>query len=277
MAGLGKSHFNTIHNALRERSGMVNFTAAWQAIHRAFEIGRIEGGKLKFAAGDLELLRAEARREFGWDPMEPLAGQTRLEAAAQTIDEKLAPQRPDDGFVLAKGALPAPLPALMPDLSLRVPVASLDLAAISQVLVIENLDSFDAWERYPAPAGLDDSLVLYRGHGGWARGTRQLLDSLPPGTPVTVFADYDPAGLSIAASLPRATALLLPELEQRLLEKGSREYFALQSLQARHLDGSELNGWQAVWEEMQSHHVSIKQQHMLALGARLRLVQRHTD
>ena len=275
MSGLGKTHLNAIHNALRERSGVVNFTAAWQEIHRLFNLGRVERRKLRLSSEELELLRMEAKRAFGWDPIEPLGGQTRLDAAHQAIDEKLATERPDDGFVLVKGALPAPLPALAPGLSLRIPLSHLDLAAIEQVLVIENLDCFDAWEHYPVPIELEGCLVLYRGHGGWARGTRELLASLPNEVRVTAFPDYDPAGLSIAASLPRADALLLPELDQRLLEKGSHAHFARQSRQAAHLEALALDGWQGVWEEIKRHGVSIKQQHMLALGARLRLVPRH--
>lgn len=274
MAGLGKTHFNAIHRALRNRSASVDFSATWRDIHREFGLGRIERGKLHLSRADLEQLRTDARQTFGWDPMEPLSGQTRLQAANQAIDEKLAAGRPDDAFVLVKGNLPAPLPQLDPELSLRVPLGRLDAAGIAQVLVVENLDSFDDWQAYPRPAALDGCLVLYRGHGGLARGARRLLASLLPGTPVTVFADYDPAGLLIAAGL-RATHLLLPELEAHLLAKGNREHFVHQYTARRHLENTALHGWQTVWEEMRGHGVSLKQQHMLALGARLRRVPRH--
>ncbi|GAB3388437.1 DUF7281 domain-containing protein [Azotobacter armeniacus] len=127
---------------------------------------------------------------------------TRREVAAQAIDEKLARQRPDDHYILAKGRLPAPLPSLSPELSLRVPLASLDLVSIGQVVVVESLDSFDDWHAYPAPAELAGSLVLYRGHGSLARGARRLLAALPDTARVTVFPDWDPAGLFIAQTLP---------------------------------------------------------------------------
>ncbi|MFB8829555.1 hypothetical protein ACE0DR_09795 [Azotobacter sp. CWF10] len=133
-------------------------------------MGRLDGNWLRFSREERKLLQRMALHEWGFDPLAGVPDGDRREVAAQAIDEKLARQRPDDGFVLLKGRLPAPLPALPPGLSLRVPLESLDLSACAQVLVIENLDSFDDWERYRAPARLTDSLVLYRGHGGLARG-----------------------------------------------------------------------------------------------------------
>jgi hypothetical protein len=270
-------HRNAIHKFLRERGERVALNATWQRIHRDLEVGAVrENGKLlHFSAQERDALRQLAEQNWGFDLLvEAVPSGSRAQVAAVSRDEKIARQRPDDGFVLVKGTLPTPLPALSPSLSLRMPLDSLDCSVIAQVLVIENLDSFDDWEHYQAPSELAGSLVIYRGHGGLARGTRQLLGSLPPSIRVTVFADYDPAGLSIAASLPRADILLLPELDEHLLEKGSREHFARQSRQSAHLEGIELGGWQGVWEEMKAHQVSIKQQHMLALGTVLRQVPR---
>lgn len=275
MAGLSRTHQKAVHRLLRERLERVVLNLIWRRIHSHFEVGEIRDKSLHFGREQRELLRQQAQREWGFDPLEGVPDGTRLEVAAQAIDEKTARQRPDDGYVLVKGTLPAPLPLLNPELSLRVPLDSLDLATIAQVLVIENLDSFDDWQHYDAPIELTGSLLLYRGHGGLARGARRLLASLPEHVPVCVFPDYDPAGLSIAIGLPRADALLVPELDKQLLAKGSREHFARQSRQASHLDGSQLSGWQAVWTAMKEQQVSIKQQHMLALGVRLRIVPRH--
>lgn len=274
MSGLGNQHRNAIAKALCSRLREVTLTDTWQAIHRHFGIGCIEGRKLRFAPQDFELLLIAARHEFGGDPRESLQGLTRAAAASQLIDEKLAPLRPDDGFVLVKGQLPASLPQLDTDLALRVPLGRLDPGAIEQVLVVENLDSFDDCHAYRLPGALAGSLVLYRGHGGVARGTRRLLTSLPPGTPITVFADYDPAGLLIASTLG-ATQLLLPMLDDKLLAKGHREHFTHQYTARRYLERAELAGWQPVWEEMKERQLSIKQQHMLALGASLYLLPRH--
>lgn len=271
---LGRSHASAVHRLLNNHLLEVTYTLAWRDIHRAFELGRVERHRLILTPRERELLRKEAERYFGWDLIRPLPSEDRIQAAAQAIDEKLAPQRPDDGFVLAKGALPAPLPALTSSCALRVALDQLDVAAIGSVLVVENLDCFDQLHRFALPARLRDALVLYRGHGAATRGTRQLLQRLPAAIPVVVFADYDPAGLVIAAALPQASHLLVPQLTPELLAKGSREHFQRQHLQARHLDNSALGGWQAVWAEMKLGGVSVKQQHMLAMGAPLHCIDR---
>ncbi len=275
MAGLSRIHQQAVHDLLRGRLERVALSPTWRRIHGHFEVGEIRDKSLHFGREQREVLRQQAQREWGFDPLEGVPDGTRLEVAGQAIDEKTARQRPDDSHVLVKGALPAPLPLLSPELSLRVPLASLDFAAIAQVLVIENLDSFDDWQHYSAPAELAGSMVLYRGHGGLARGAHRLLTNLHASTRVIVFPDYDPAGLKIAATSPRATALLLPEPDEHLLAKGSRQHFDEQFQEARYLDGAELGSWQPVWDEMKGRQVSIKQQHMLALGVRLRIVPRH--
>lgn len=276
MAGLSRTHQEAVHRLLRERLERVALSPTWRRIHAHFEAGEIRDKSLHFGREQREALRQLAQREWGFDPLEGVPDGTRLEVAAQAIDEKTARQRPDDDFVLVKGALPAPLPPLSPELSLRVPLTSLDLGAIAQLLVIENLDSFDDWQHYVAPVELTDSLVLYRGHRGLARGAQRLLNSLHASTRVIVFPDYDPAGMKIAVTLPRADALLVPDLGLPLLAKGSRQHFAEQFQEARYLDGAELGGWQPAWDAMKTHQVSIKQQHMLALDAPLRLVSRHS-
>lgn len=276
MAGLTARHLQAIHTLLRNRHNSAPLNATWQRIHELLEVGEPRGKLLHFDEHMLRILRKEAERESGADNL--LAGVSygdRLQAARNGLrDEKVAPLRPDDGFVLVRGRLPAPLPELPPQTSLRVPLAYLADAVIERIVVIENLDSFDCWEQYPIPPELHDALVLYRGHGGLARGTRCLLGRLGGCTKATVFGDYDPAGLAIAATLPGVSAVLVPVLSDNLLRSGNRQHFQLQHRATRHLDSSELGGWQGLRDEMKEHGLSIKQQHMLALGSELRLVLR---
>jgi len=262
-----------VHRLLRQHLEKVDLNRTWQQLHAHFEVGRPDGNRLRFNREERKLLQRMAHDEWGFDPLEGVPDGNRREVAARAVDEKLARRHPDDGFVLVKGRLPAPLPALSPGFSLRAPLDGLDCAAIERVLVIENLDSFDDWERYRAPAGLAGSLVLYRGHGGLARSAHRLLAALPDTVRISVFPDWDPAGLCIAQTLPRADVLLAPELDEALLALGSREHFDRQHLAARHLDTADLAGWRGLWEQMKTAQVSIKQ-HMLALGAVLRQVPR---
>lgn len=273
---LTRVHAKAVHHLLRNRLPDVPYSATWKDIHRAFELGQVERRRLHFTPQERELLRDEARRRFGWDLMNPLPNEDRIQAAAQAIDEKLAPRQPDEGFVLAKGVLPfmVAAPTLPNECALRVPVNHLDLAAICNVLVVENLDCFDQIHRFALPDRLNAALVLYRGHSALTRGTRQLLQGLPALVPVVVFADFDPAGLAIAATLPRASHVLIPQLTPDLLAKGSREDFHGQHKESKQLDSIELGGWQAIWEEMTQTGLSIKQQHLLAQGVPLRCIAR---
>ncbi|NEX23605.1 hypothetical protein G3480_25580 [Thiorhodococcus mannitoliphagus] len=263
-----------VHRLLREELEAVERSTTWDEIQQTFELGEPRGRRLHFSAEHRRELRELAQRAWGFDPLAGVPEGNRRQVAASAIDEKIARERPNDGYVLVKGRLPPPLPSLPHELSLRVPLIALSLDGISQVVVVENLDSFDDWHAFAAPAELADSLVLYRGHGGLARGTRQLLSILPEHIPITVFTDWDPAGLRIAHTLPRADALLLPDLDEQLLAKGSRAHFARQHQAAQYLDNAVLGEWGWVWEAMKREGVSIKQQHMLALGVRLRRVAR---
>jgi hypothetical protein len=274
MAGLSKRHMQAVHRLLREGLDSVARSPTWDEIQQAFELGETRGRRLHFSAEQRRELRAQAQGAWGFDPLAGVPEGNRRQVAASAIDEKIARERPDDQHVLVKGELPPPLPRLTPVLSLRVPLTALSLDAITHVVVVENLDSFDDWQDFASPDEVADSLVLYRGHGGLARGTSHLLTRLPDATPVTVFTDWDPAGLLIAQTLPRADALLLPDLDERLLAKGNRAHFSRQHQAAHHLDCAALCGWSAVWEAMKTAEVSIKQQHMLALGARLQRIPR---
>jgi hypothetical protein len=274
MAGLSKRHMQAVHRLLREGLDSVARSPTWAEIQQAFELGETRGRRLHFSAEQRRELRAQAKLAWGFDPLAGVPEGNRRQVAASAVDEKIARERPNDRYVLLKGELPAPLPKLTPELSLRVPLTALHLDAINQVVVVENLDSFDDWHDFAAPDGLAGSLVLYRGHGGLARGTRQLLTILPKRIPVAVFTDWDPDGLRIAQTLPRADALLLPDLDESLLAKGSRAHFDRQHRAAHYLDSTALGGWSAVWNAMKGAEVSIKQQHMLALGAHLRWVAR---
>ncbi|SDW10018.1 hypothetical protein SAMN05421783_101403 [Thiocapsa roseopersicina] len=261
-----------VHRLLRERLEKVPRSAVWEQIHRRFEIGEPRDRHLSFDAEQRRLLREQCRSAWGFDPLEGVPQGNRREVASDAIDEKIARERPDDRYVLVKGRLPEPLPQLASDLSVRVPVSGLNPDAIGQVVVIENLDSFDDWHAFRSPAELADALVLYRGHGGLARGTRNLLSVLPEHVSVTVFPDWDPSGLLIALSLPRADSLLVPVLSEALVAKGSPEHFARQHREARHLGNADLGGWQAVWDAMKAARISLKQQHMLAFGSELRRI-----
>lgn len=273
MASLGQRHLDAVHRAVRNKPSTVSLGPVWEEIRRHVEIGTPRSGKLKMSDDDYRALRTYFLRIEGWDPITPPPTGTRTETARQFRDDKLGAERPGDNYVLVKGNLPAPLPAVPMETSLRVPLNTLALAQLRNLVLVENLDSFDRWQDYRIPEALNDALVVYRGHGGLARGARKLIARLPESVCLHVFPDYDPAGLVIAISMS-ARGLLVPELGETLMEKTHGDHFERQYRQSKHLDELELGGWRSVWHAMRERRLSIKQQHMLAFDAPLQLVLR---
>jgi len=273
VAGLETRHLNAVHRAVRNQLPSVSLNATWEDIRRYVEIGTRRGGKLHLNDADYRALRTFFLRVEGWDPITPPPAGSRTEIARQFRDDKLGSERPGDNFVLVKGNLPAPLPQLPAELSLRVPLDTLALVQVRNLVLVENLDSFDRWQEYRIPEALNDALVLYRGHGGLARGARKLIARLPESVCLHVFPDFDPAGLVIAVSMS-ARGLLVPAIGDKLMEKSHRDHFERQYRQSKHLDELDLGGWRPVWQAMRENQLSIKQQHMLAFDATLQLVMR---
>ncbi|MBA1279486.1 DUF7281 domain-containing protein [Stutzerimonas stutzeri] len=273
MARLETRHLNAVHRAVRNKPLAVTLGTIWEDIRRHVEIGTPRSGKLKLNDADYRALRTFFLRVEGWDPITPPPAGNRTEIARQSRDDKRGAERPGDNFVLVKGNLPAPLPQLPAELSLRVPLDRLALAQVRNLVLVENLDSFDQWQEYRIPETLNDALVLYRGHGGLARGARKLIAQLPESVCLHVFPDFDPAGLVIAVSMS-ARGLLIPALGDKLMEKSHRDHFERQYRQSKHLDELELGCWRPVWQAMREQRLSIKQQHMLAFDAALQLVMR---
>jgi len=90
-----------------------------------------------------------------------------------------------------------------------------------RILLVENLETFRHLHRYEwITYGRGSTLAIFRGDP-----TFSLADSAKVlatrGEPVDAFVDFDPAGLSIAASLPRLAHLIFPD--ERWLIAATRE------------------------------------------------------
>jgi len=85
--------------------------------------------------------------------------------------------------------------------------------AADRIMVVENLETFRDLERYRWINYLGlRVLVIFRGDQGRSAGDSiQVL--LRRSEPVWAFMDFDPAGLGLAASLPRLERVILPPSE----------------------------------------------------------------
>ena len=192
-----------------------------------FGIGRHVGSRVEYVEQDYakaqQLLEAEGL------PVVPLpADASRAEAAVHRgMSEKSGTRAPHAGSVAIK-ALGACASGTQP---LWTPprgylVCDVAVAAgvhADRLLVVENLETFREIERYEwIDRGPHRVLVIFRGdHVFSARASQELL--MQRAELVWAFVDFDPAGLGIAAGLPRLERLMLPPLAKLTARlKGSR-------------------------------------------------------
>jgi len=282
MAGLGRSHKQEVVKLLKQRKTQVKFSTLWQAIYEHFEIGFIDNKKLIFSLLDRETLRQSAIKEWGFDPRTGLPEGTRTGVAYYSTDDKLATENPNDNYLLiktAQGDIPCIGVKKLPSgCSLRISLEQLDFSTIREIIIIENQDCYDLWHQFNLPQALKATLTFYRGHDVQAKAIHHLIDQLLPETMITIFADYDPAGLKIACTTPKSSHVLIPTLSPELMAKSYPDDYYKQHDQAAYLDNSlkknKLDGWQDIWLNIKQNHYSIKQQHMLAYNALLYTVKR---
>ena len=288
MASLTRQQLLRLEGVYKNRPDKVKLTSNWRAIYRQLEVGSLNPSEthLCFITADFERLRQGVLALMGLDLIALDFNVDRLTMASHTHNEKLASIRPEDEYVLVKllCCLPNPLP-ISPSSALRMRVDevfqwSVDLN-ISTIMVVENLDVFDAIAKANLPLSLQRILVVYRGSGQHSPvALKTLLQHLADKLPVAAFCDFDPAGLQIALTLPGVTHLLLPSMESQALMStrsdrlnvSAADDFDKQAAQRQFLEEVELGELTAYWIWMKNSRLSIKQQHLLTHDVELVLV-----
>lgn len=262
----GPRHHDALKRALASDASVVPASKAWRELARDFEVGRETSKGIALTVDDRAKLRLIGKALWGFDPLFGRPTGDRLGVAKTATDDKIASEAPDASYVLAKGIVGFALPA---GASARVRIEALPIDAVEAVVVVENLDCFDAW----SGEGLDlagRTLFLYRGHDRVAKGVKRLLQSLPDGIPVLVFPDFDPAGLLIAISTPRASHVIAPaDLDGLTPFHGHADYLAQISAVA-HVSSAPPPGIAVLWAAMRTNGISCKQQHIIARGLAIR-------
>lgn len=301
MASLSKAQIKALKTVVIKRSPRVSFSANWQVIHRQYDIGQPDGAfkYLYFQAGEHDLLREMVQVELGFDLLTVNFEQNRTDFSKHSHKEKLANIRPEANHVLIKLPLTPQSPfietgmALMPAVRVTVEQA-LSLCAqlsLTQLIVVENLDSFDAIAQMNFDAELKalllQSAVIYRGSGAHSpAGCKRLLrlmsddSELSQKLKVIAFTDLDPAGLQIAHLLKGCCGLIAPSLRQTsagnllaIKKINDVDDFDRQFRQQAYLDNADLGAWQGIAIWLKQHRISIKQQHFLAHNIKLSLIE----
>jgi hypothetical protein len=300
VASLSKAQIKALKTVVIRRSPRVSFSANWQAIHKQYDIGEPDGAykHLHFQAGDHDLLREMVQVELGFDLLTVDFELNRSDFAKHSHKEKLANIRPEANHVLIKLPLTPQSPfietgmALMPAVRITVEQA-LSLCAqlsLTQLIVVENLDSFDAIAQMNFDAELKalllQSAVIYRGSGAHSpAGCKRLLKlisndpQLSQSLKVIAFTDLDPAGLQIAHLLKGCRGLIAPSLFQSsasnllaIKQINDVDDFDKQFRQQAYLDNADLGAWQDISDWLKQHRISIKQQHFLVHNIKLSVI-----
>ncbi|MFN9470928.1 hypothetical protein [Acidovorax sp.] len=228
-------------------------------------IGTIKGSRVMFTAED-HASAAHMLRARGYEVTAPAAPFTRSEAPAGGSEKTGALRVSHDLVALVPLAIPGI--RMPPDgfMSLRAEAA---LQMPYEVLIVcENLEPMLNLGRYGWLSGFvkgRPALVLFRGAPGLYRTDVATELVRRDHRPTLAFFDFDPKGLSMAASLPRREALCLPGAAE--LEAAARAtrrvdlFFNSFATSRGHLDRlAQASDIGVAWERMQSLELGLNQE-----------------
>jgi len=220
--------------ATRPADTALSLAAERLATH--FSIGRRHGRRIRYESSDFEraanLLKAAG---IGIEQVE--TGSTRAERVATAgLSEKSGSRKPSEDSVAIKGVAGA----LVPTLNGREIVSNSGCYQVMTVemvcrvtcdvlMIVENLETFRLIDRYVwLPLEGLRVLVIYRGDAATSPAdSARLLQARTE--PVWWFGDFDPAGLGMAAQMPRLAKVVLPSftwLESACMEGRRADLFA---------------------------------------------------
>ena len=212
-------------------------------------LGLKKGASLFFSEKDKSEIGCILKGEMGIDAEttkpESWSGMSRSESLKLAHDEKLSRRAVSEGRLQVKAMRGQTLNvcggcwALPPRADMGVDLEGVLNSKVNHdaLLVVENSQTFDDfWTVRPdVLAGMEglNPLVLYRGDargGARADAVNALIEHTS--LPIYAFVDYDPAGMVIAAGLPRldhVVSLALPEMEKLIRKHGITDRFLVSS------------------------------------------------
>jgi hypothetical protein len=242
-----------------------------------YRIGRTKGAGLLFSPEDKGQIR-DLLRADGIDPHtkpECWDGLSRADSLLLARNEKFSSAPVKRRRVAIKSLADRPLClidqrlVLPPGWHLDVDGATAaGLLRHATALLVENWESFDRIHETTLDLGVagDNPLVIWRGDRTETRADHALALLLSLDVPVWAFVDFDPAGLIIAASLPRLAGIIAPSPGQlaRDLARGLPERYQAQLPAAgAKLDALESGPVRALWEIIRRHGRALPQEYYL--------------
>lgn len=246
-------------------------SATWFAEH--FGLGTIFARHVEYLPRHIDQAR-ELLRAHGL-PVQATPDSSRADSAQYPgQSEKSQSRSPWSDSVAAKmfGGLPSQLPMRMPAGAYAVLSVEQALGLpCSRLLVVENLETFRQLEAYKwlrlaeGPA----TLAVFRGDSRFnGADAAQVIEQRIE--PVWAFMDFDPAGLGLAAALPRLEQVVLPS--EAWLRQAARGARALELFERSHaqyssvLDAASHRQVRAAWELQRTWRAGVAQEGMREIG-----------
>ncbi|WP_457281007.1 DUF7281 domain-containing protein [Polaromonas sp. P5_D5] len=228
-------------------------------------IGVLRGSRILYTAQDYERA-ANMLTSRGHDVQAPVGVYTRGQAP-RGASEKAGALRVTENLV-AVSTLNMPEVPVPTGTFMATSLEDALLLAYDAILVVENLEPMLQLSKYKWLQVFTKDrriLALYRGAPTWFRtevAAKLIRDDTRP---TLAFFDFDPAGLAMAAILPRRQALCLPpwaSLQARVLEQNRLNLFAQSVGQSRtQLDRCKDPDIALAWSRMKKLTLGLDQEH----------------
>ena len=267
-----------LSRAIKLAKPSVKLTDLWRFFNTEYGIGYVDKNKLIISHTDYQHVRTLIKTETGLDVVEPLPSGSRIDIAKETGNEKLNAEAPGrhhlllnsrSGQLLING-LSIPL---MMGASYRLDQRMLDKYPQS-IIVVENLQVFDFFQKIMIPEFLNESLVVYRGHNISSKAVIDFLQATPQQTNIIAFCDYDPKGFEIALTTTKVTHILVPALEYVFNgAQGTRNRFDKQHAAITYFSNKSLpKSLELHWKKLIEEKLCVSQELILAQSKQLEII-----
>ncbi|MCY4046405.1 MAG: hypothetical protein OXE99_15185 [Cellvibrionales bacterium] len=213
---LTKQQCKTIARAIRKDEPQVTLNRFWKALQDELALSEPKQNKITLTAKDIRRLRDTVINQMGYDPLFDEPSGSRTGVSKQTKHEKTFGESPFASHLLIATGNPSgirlkstqiPCPA---NVFIGIDENDLQLQDISQVILIENGDTFTRWHELALPDVNQNALFVYRGHGTNQTRVKNLLNLLSKTTEKIGFLDPDPEGIKLLDGF-NLTSVIIPE------------------------------------------------------------------
>ncbi len=280
MDKLKAKDIQVLSRAVKVAKPIVKLMPLWRYLYTEYGIGFLDKNNLHLSHTDYQHIRELVQNENNLDLFEPLPEGSRIDIARETGDEKLNSEAPGRHHILLNSpsgrlCINGLLIPLIMGASYRLDWREIDKKLFPKsIIVVENLQAFDFFQKLMLPEFLIKSIVVYRGHNISSKAVIDFLQAAPEYTQIIAFCDYDPKGFEIALTTTKVSHILLPDLEQAFKgANGTRSRFDQQHAAVTYVSNIPLaKSLESYWKTLIDQKLCVSQELVLAASKELILL-----